>query len=218
MKLIKTASALLGAALLLGVSTVSAVSQGYNYIPVSFALTLRQQNSDISTNATTFYSFTTVKLGNKDILNILADMASVTNWPSGAQLGYDGYRLVVLDKTGTNVLDKNNGYYHITLATKSCSSGGVTSGTYVDKTPGSDSERYFEQGYLYIYDDNNYYIDMTGYGLTKETYNDQWFLNAPNKYNDSFNFSPVCTGYFNGYSAILTGDISASGKWSNVNN
>ena len=217
MKLIKSASALLAATLLLGgISATASAGPSRGFAPVSFALTLRQQNNNIYTNATTFYSFTTVKLTNKDILNILADIDYGTNWASGAKLTYDGNQLVVLDKTGTNVLFyaySRTDYGFISFYPFEYY--GVTSGTYVNSTPGSEKERYFKRGYMDIYDSGYNYnrFNIYGYGLTTEAYNDQW-TSTTDKGNESFNFSPVCTGTFDGSSAILTGDINGNLNWS----
>lgn len=107
MKPIKVASLALMGTLALVACSAKAQPTG-DYLKLNVSLTLQQQallgtnkNGDGKTYISTVEKS---KLGNKDLLKLLAEMFDTT-WPAGAQLEYEiGMGLVVADKTGTNVL------------------------------------------------------------------------------------------------------------------
>jgi hypothetical protein len=234
MKLIKIAYAAVAATFALGLSAVAQGSPALNSIvPVSFSLTVQVEARSTynPTNKTYTYKYTTVKLANRDILAILADIAN-TNWPSGAQLGFGDNTLLVLDKNG-NVLynadrENDNGYirfepsyFGIGASVKGVKTlginreGGVYSGTYTT-SPYAINDYFATQGYLEIYDDGDqYYIDMSGGGLTQGIVN---YDSSKNKGSEAIFFLPVLSGGFDESSAIATGTVIAGGKITNIRN
>ena len=234
MKLIKIVSAAVAATLMLAVSAVAQGSPILNSIvPVSFSLSLRQEAPSTynPTNRTTTYSYTTVKLTNKDILAILADIAGTNRWPAGTQLGFYYNELLVVGKNGDVLLnagaDNLNGYISfeplffgkLPAAVSSIKSdiglglgGGVYSGTYT-YSPYVTDEFFISQGGLSIYDDGDqYYISLQGGGLTEGPVN---FDSSKKTGREVIIFSPVLSGDFDDSSAVVTGIVIAAGKISN---
>jgi hypothetical protein len=182
MKLNKLACVALSAALIFGAKSVAAgqefVGTTLDHMKLQFNLMLTSQNPDINKGSTVLWSYSKVKLTNKDILRLLANMAGTT-WPDGAQLEYvfDGYRsfsaspkdensndqLVVADRTGTNVLfyagdgvDNNFSYAYFDL--DPFDTDGVYQGSETARGSSLGQESYGEVYFadFYFYADYNY--------------------------------------------------------------
>jgi hypothetical protein len=92
----------------------------YRFEKINFSLVVQQQDLvHASTNSGFVWTVKTMKMGNKDILNYMAE-AFHTEWPKGAQLALltdtrDFYplhhELYVLDKDGQPLWSGNMGYY-----------------------------------------------------------------------------------------------------------
>jgi hypothetical protein len=72
---------------------------------LNFSLSAAQQGLDVSERSSniTISTIKTSKITNKDILKFLATALN-TNWPAGAQLARAGGIIVILDRTGTNIV------------------------------------------------------------------------------------------------------------------
>ena len=220
MKLNKVISATIAAALILGAGVVTSSAQiSYNIVPVNFALTLQQQansnNSRSTSGYTNTYSYTTVTLKNKDILAILKDIQYPysARWPKNLHLGYNGNEILVLDSTNNVLLASGCGGYNGSMTFEPYySDGGVRSGTYTS-SPYAYNYHNICEGYFYLYDDNDYYIDISGYGLTQAN---ESYDSTSGKGSEAIVLAPVCTGSWDDNSdTIVTGTISAGGAVSN---
>ena len=219
MKLNKVISATIAAALILGAGVVTSSAQiSYNIVPVNFALTLQQQQANTLHPTETGYttnSYTTVTLKNKDILAILKDIQYPysARWPKNLHLGYNGEEILVLDSTNNVLLYSSYGGENGSLTFEPYySEGGVRSGTYTS-SPYAYNYHNICEGYFYLHDDNDYYIDISGYGLTQANEN---YDSTAAKGSEAIVLAPVCTGSWDDNSdTIVTGTISAGGAVSN---
>ena len=247
MKLTKIAYVALSAALVFGTKTASAytiVGTTTDYMKLSFNLALATQSPQKVVAGNDVWNYSTVKLGNKDILNQLANLAQTT-WPTGAQLEYAFYpyyisdsvvsksseadsQLVVADSTGTNILffagdeyeaDGIYGYFDF----DPFDSDGVYSGHRTAGESAIGSESYTElygvdfEFYIEPYDNDSVtYEDLYGGGSTTETYNESWTPKTDSGL-DSINTTLYGGGYFqdNDYNYI-TGSVLGIEQWSNV--
>ena len=233
MKLAKIACAALLATLTFG--TYSADAQGpsivgttTDYMPLTFALTLRQQLPETYDSKTGKYteSFKTVKLTNKDILNFFAPVYG-RPWPKGVRVEYDftGYayaaQVVITDNTGTNILIYCDERDFIYLDFEPYYNTGVSSGESVGKSKGLEEFKNYDQGYFAMYQDGvssgistkaeslvpvAQYVDISGYGLTMSRYLSYSTNPRGGKVfgSQSLVFRPVCTGYFDNLSTPVS--------------
>ena len=231
MKLTKFASLATVATFALGVYSVKAITLDTttNYSTLTFTMTIKQQTNDVVKTSgnvvTTTYNVTTKKLGNKQILNALADMFD-TNWPTGAQLIYDwnSDQVCVADKHGTNILfycgdgviDPSRDAYLIIdwfdedgPYTGKLTTNNVTAASSETLTLNEAGE---VQIYYYNYDGSFFGIDMEGYGQNISTYTEKW-TSTTDTWTDKEAFSPLLAfGYGGDGNAIMTGSITANGK------
>jgi hypothetical protein len=225
MKLAKIACAGLLAALTFGAYSADAqgpsiVGTTTDYMPLTFALTLNQQQPDHYDSKTGKYteSFKTVKLTNKDILNFFAPVYG-RPWPKGARVEYDftddayAAQVVITDDTGTNILIYCDERDFIYLDFEPYYYDGVSSGSSVGKSKGLEEFKNYDRGYFAMYQDGmssaistkaeSYapvaqYVDISGYGLTMSRYL-SYSTNPRGGQvfgSESLVFRPVCTGYF----------------------
>ena len=234
MKLTKLACTAMVAAVTFGASlgTAKAAAEfaGYttDYMNLVFNMKLQSQQPDTYKGNTTYSAYSTVKILNKDILNILAYIAQTT-WPTGAQLEYDwnSDQLVVADSTGTNILfyagdgvDYYGMYAYFDL--DPFDMYGSYKETYVDATPGSDNyvESYFGDIDIYIDDRMNEYSNYTdfyGGGLCTEAYSDSWTANT-DKGTEGILFTPTVAGtFYDTQNCLLIGSVAGYQRWSQVN-
>lgn len=246
MKLTKFAYVALSAALVFGAKSAAASSEvvgtTFDHMKLQFNLTLASQNNDFNNGKAIIWSYSKVKLTNKDILDLLANMANTT-WPAGAQLEYifDAWRsgdydnqLVVADRTGTNILffagdgvDNNFAYGWFDL--DPFDTDGVYAGNETIQAPVGQEfygEVYFAdfEFYTEFFNDSvqvkvpsNTYIDLWGGGSTTETYGEKWTPTTDSGY-DNMAIALVGGGYYNGNSQnFLTGSVLGSEQWSDFN-
>jgi hypothetical protein len=223
MKPIKMASLALICTLALGVYSAKAQPTG-DYLKLNVSLTLQQQTllgTNKNGDGKTFIStIGKSKLGNKDLLGLLAEMFD-TNWPAGAQLEYEiGMGMVVADKTGTNVLfycedgvSNVNRYAYAIIDWYNES--GPLSGKMVEGIPGSTKFISNHRGIIEIYYDNSgdasVYTDMNGDGLNIENYSEKETTTTDTRHWKE-NFTPFGIGSFGNINTIITGKITANGK------
>ena len=104
MKTNKLASAVIAATLALWASKAQA--QALQPFPkLNFNLIAAQQELDASETSSNIFVSTikTFRITDKDLLKFLATALN-TNWPAGAQLDRGGNGIIVVDKTGTNIV------------------------------------------------------------------------------------------------------------------
>jgi hypothetical protein len=225
MKLPKLAYLALAAALTFGAYSADAqgpsiVGTTTDYMPLTFALTLRQQLPDTYDSKTGKYteSFKTVRLTNKDILNFFAPVYG-RPWPKGARVEYDftddayAAQVVITDNTGTNILIYCDERDFIYLDFEPYYNTGVSSGASVGKSNGLEEYKNYDQGYFAMYQDGissaistkvdsqvpvAQYVDISGYGLTLSRYLSYSTNQRGGRVfgSESLVFRPVCTGYF----------------------
>jgi hypothetical protein len=243
MKLAKMACAALLATLTFGAYSAHAqgpsiVGTTTDYMPLTFALTLNQQQPNSYDSKTGKYteSFKTVKLTNKDILNFFAPVYG-RPWPKGARVEYDftddayAAQVVITDNTGTNILIYCVEGYSIYLDFEPYNTTGVSRGSSVGKSNGLEEFENYDEGYFAMYQDGissasstkteSYvpvaqYVDISGYGLTMSRYLSYSTNPRGGKVfsRESLVFRPVCAGYFDTLSApvLTSARLTRSGR------
>jgi len=244
MKLTKIACVALSAALVFGTKTASAytiVGTTTDYLKLSFNLTLSTQSPTKVVAGNDVWSYSNMKLSNKDILNELAYLAQTT-WPAGAQLEYAfGYynnsvvpnsiykQLIVADSTGTNILffagdgvDVEGMYGFFTFDPYYVN--GVYSGHQaISNSQGSIGAESYTEFYgvnfeFCIEDDNDNanYEDLYGGGTTTENYNESWTPKTDSGF-DGINTTLFGGGYYQDQEySYITGSVLGAKQWSNV--
>jgi len=246
MKLTKIACVALSAALVFGTKTASAytiVGTTTDYLKLSFNLTLGTQSPTKVVAGNDVWSYSNMKLSNKDILNELAYLAQTT-WPAGAQLEYafNGYynesvvpksssiyQLIVADSTGTNILffagdgvdvEGMYGYFDF----DPFDVDGVYSGHQsLENSQGIGSEAYTEFygiDFEFYIEDYGYeyanYEDLYGGGTTTENYNESWTPKTDSGF-DGINTTLFGGGYYQDQDySYITGSVLGAEQWSNV--
>ena len=162
-----------------------------NSTPLTVSITvITNAPEKYTTNATTHivtdnFSIGKVTINNAYLLSLFGHWAK-TNWPTGAKLvvGWDeavwSGDVLVVDKSGTNVLfdasANPTNYFAVTYFY------GQGAQTYkdVEANPGSDSYTVYDEGYFILYDDNVYlpFTNLVGYGAATTTFTQNW--NAQN--------------------------------------
>lgn len=228
MKPIKFGTLAVATALTLGMFGVKAapLPTTTDYAKMSVALTIKAQtNSVFKAPATYTYRVTTMKIGNKELLKLLAKMFEKTNWPAGAQLEYDfnSDQVIVADKTDTNILyycgtGIDNGTNYAYLYFDPFNHEGPYKEKAVDAAPGSNSgiEYYkgeFELYYESIVDETTYASFYYGYGQSNYKWSEKWNANSIGTRSVKDSFTPVANGSVDGgVTAQITGKITLKGK------
>ena len=205
------------------------VVTNYSKANFSFVITTNGQSTSKTVTGGTLYTYPTgtVKIGNKQLLDLTAHWASTT-WPAGAQLvvgwdaPWDGDVLVV-DKTGTNVLyncDSGSAYFYVEFDYED----GAYTETYLDADPGYDTWKETLESYFYLYDDGTYlpYTDLWSYGGDKQAFKQSWDASGNyTTWSDSESAVFPYTGdeYFmdSGSYTTFSGKVTASGKGKSYN-
>lgn len=225
MKPIKVVSLALMGALALGTCSAKAgISQGI-LSKLNVSLTIQQQALyDTNKNGDGKTYISTVekqKLNNKALLRLLGEMFD-TNWPAGAQLGYDmdADQMIVADKTGTNVLfycgdgvSNATRFAYVTLTW--FKQAGPFSGKSIEATPGSGNFTGYWQGTIEIYyddfSDSSVYTDLQGDGPNIEQFSEK-HTSTSSTVSRKESFIPFAIGAADGVDTVLTGKITARGK------
>jgi hypothetical protein len=173
-----------------------------------------------------------VKIGNKQLLDLFAGWAvadrTVNPWKSaqlvvGWSQGWNGDVLVV-DKTGTNVLFDANYSSDAYFVVNFFGAAGASNGTYIDADPGSESYTECHSADYTLYDDGYFlnHTDLTDSGGNTEKFKQSW--NASNvgtgwSDNESATFPYQGDQFFEGVgpNTSVGGTINASGKGKGVN-
>jgi hypothetical protein len=182
------------------------------YSTLTFALAGQMQALNETNISGDIYltTSTAFRITNKDILDLMAKWAGVTNWPAGAQLIYDWSgepgEVCVADRTGTNILLYcgegywNGGIYAYVSLDWYYEGGFYTFEQYLDDMPGYNVYTYVSQAYLNLYYDDEggggdyafeipagSYIDLETYGSNTENGNEVWnLLTETDVYVDTF--------------------------------
>jgi hypothetical protein len=228
--------AILFAMLFAGVSHSQIIVSGSSpFEKIQFSLVVRQQDSTEAGGSPIDRRWTakTMRLGNKDILKLLA-AAFHTEWPKGAQLGVyrddwgDGLilrYLYVLDKDGNPLWSCNEGYFidETNRAFLSVSSGNAIQDGW-SKWKGVN-KRYYNTYYqmisfhLYRNDDtdSSAFTDLELQGLNAEKYYFRYISRA-NSYpyvhiTSSDRADLSAEGWLNGTWTVVSGTVSISWKW-----
>lgn len=223
MKLCRLASlVVMGAVAALGVCGAKAAVVGTttDYSKLTFSATI--QTNRPSTYSSGIYRYTTgtMTVTSQKLLQFMAQWNGLTNWPTGAQLIYDwnSDQVCVADKTGTNILFYADGGIHTTNVTAYLNvewyyDGGVYTGTYVDKTPGSEVYTEYYLGYFELYYDDGVssdYVDLYGYGPETEIYSDTW-TSTTGTWTETDIFRLSGAGYLNDVTAVFSGMVIGIG-------
>ena len=231
MKPIKLGTLAVAAAVVLGAySTQASPGVTTNYSKLNISAIITTNDAVVISGTTHKYPISTTKIGNKQLLALFADWDSAT-WPAGAQLvvgwNYPGSGtndVLVVDKTGTNVLyDASAATSHYCTVDFFDDMGAAT-GTYVEALPGSKKLTSYNGASFYLYDDD-YYLDYTSldlYGGSKQTFSQTWDAsNNGLKWSDkeSAKFLDQGDEYYLDFGSDITvsGSVSASGKGKGYN-
>jgi hypothetical protein len=203
------------------------VTTSYDVLTITTTITtnaLSTTNNNIIANTVLTTKFTT-----KDLLSLFASWAG-TNWPSGAQVvaAWDDPwygDIVVVDKTGTNVLfDASASNYPDQYFTIDFIDGeGAYSSTLDDNDPGYFNYTWYKIGSFQLFDDVNN-IFLSGQGPNTEVLSQKWDKNGS---YSSWSDSETCTANGAGTGEVLNGEfvvytsvtatISAKGKGTGEN-
>lgn len=225
MKPTKLGALALTAALALGAYSAKAgivLTTSY-YSKLNVSLTITTNCVNVWNGNVEKFTTKTVKIGNKELLTLFAHWASTT-WPAGAQLvvGWDwDSDVLVVDKTGTNVLydtigDYNGAYTHFFYLHPFADIGAGT-GNRVNADPGSETVSSLNGASFELYDD--YYLPYTeleGYGGSRQSFKQTWDVHDnPLKWSDTESATFPNQGdeyWFDSSSnTTISGSISASG-------
>jgi hypothetical protein len=230
MKPIKLGSLAVAAALTLGAFGVKAAPPTTtDYLKLSFAMTVQQQALyDTNRNGdgkTYIWTTKTTKIGNKELLKMLAEMFEETNWPAGAQLEYDfnSRQVVVADKTGTNVLfycgdGVDDATHYAYLYFDPYKHSGPFTQKYIDAAPGSYVWTEYCKGEFELYydsleDETTYASFYYGYGQNTRKGTEKWNASNIGTWTENEIFTPVSNGSVDGgHTAQITGKVKAKGK------
>ncbi len=223
MKLIKFGILAAVATLLLGAFSAKAVVftlvTNYSKLNISFVITTNKD--DVDNGKVTKYPTGTVKITNKQLLELFAEWDGTT-WPAGAQLvqgwdeAWDGHVLVV-DKTGTNVLYDAYGDGSTFSFQFVCESyEGSLSGTASDSDPGTASYVESNYGFVELVDHGHVlsYTDISAYGACAEKFSDSWDSNhVYTKWSDSEKFTATFADqyFLNNLQTSYSVEVSSSG-------
>jgi len=236
MKPIKLGTLALTAALALGAYSTKAiiVDVTTNYSKLNISATVTTNSAEVVSGSSWKYPVKTAKFGNKQLLDLFAhwDSADRTIQPwKSAQLviGWDwDYDVLVLDKTGTNVLfDASAGYhyaYDYYFYVDFWDEYGVGNDSGKEADPGYYAGTDTGTAYFELYDDYYYlpYTDLSGYGGNKQTFKQSWDINgAYTTWSDSETAKFPYNGgnYYRdqGSDVTVTASISAKGKGKGYN-
>jgi hypothetical protein len=241
MKLLKLASLSLAAGVALGAYSAKAasaigVTTNYSKLNVSGTITT---NMPVTSSGSSWKNGTkTVKYGNKQLLDLFAewngieDRSTDADWKSAKLvIGWDwGYDVLVVDKTGTNVLfDASYGvsgegdeyaYFYVDFWDEY----GVGKVSYVSANPGHYAVTDTGTAYYVLYDDGISldYTDIWGYGGNTQKFKQTWdSAGAYKNWSDSekakFLFSGDQMFQNVGWDVTSTANISASGSGTGYN-
>jgi hypothetical protein len=235
MKLTKLTILATAATLVLGIySTKAAPGSTTRNSKLNVSLTIVTNTPFIGSKSDNTWSrsIQKAKIGNKQLLDLFANWAGATRtnepWKS-AQLviAWDwGYDVLVVDKTGTNVLfDASAGYpegshyFYVDFWDEY----GVGNESGVDANPGNYAVVDTGTAYFELYDDDYYlpYTDLWGYGGNMQDFKQSWNGEATANWSDT----ETATFSYNGYQYYLDGDsdttcygtITASGNGTGYN-
>jgi hypothetical protein len=199
MKLTKLTMLVTAAALTLGVySTKAAPGYTTKYSKLNVSLTVVTNTADVvnTNNGAWNRSIQSFKIGNKQLLDLFANWteANRTNEPwKSAQLviGWDwGYDVLVVDKTGTNVLynasagyPESSHYFFVNFwGDGNNSIYGVGNQSGVEANPGNQAVTDTGTAYFELYDDDFYlpYTDIWGYGGNMQDLKHTWNFESVN--------------------------------------
>jgi len=234
MKLTKLTMLATAAALTLGVyNTGAAPGSTTRNSKLNVSLTIVTNKAEVfnTNNGAWNRSIQSLKLGNKQLLDLFANWAEATRtnepWKS-AQLviGWDwGYSVLVVDKTGTNVLfnasaghPESSHYFYVDFWDEY----GVGNESGVDANPGNYKVIDTDTAYFELYD-NDYYLPYTylwGYGGNMQDFKQSWNGESAN-WSDSetavFSYNGD-QNYLDGPSRTTSyGTITASGNGTGYN-
>ena len=229
MKPIKLGTLAAVAVLSLGVySTKASLPVTIDYSKLNVSATIITNCATITKGDVDKYTTKTVKIGNKQLLNLFTNWAGTT-WPAGAQLvvgwdiPWDGDVLVV-DKTGTNVLYDANAAPDHYFVVDFFNDIGAGTGTYVNADPGSKTISSLNGATFALYDDYYFlnYTDLSGYGGSTQSFKQTWDINDnPLKWSDTESAKFPNQGdqkYLDvGWDTTVSGTISASGHGKDYN-
>ena len=236
MKLTKLTILATAATFVLGVSSAKAgIATVTNYSKLNVSATIITNELTVSGSK---YTYTTkkAKIGNKQLLDLFAGWdgadRTVNPWKSaklvvGWSQGWDG-DVLVLDKTGTNVLfDASAGYhyaYDYYFYVDFWDEYGVGNDSGKEADPGYYAGTDTGTAYFELYDDYYYlpYTDLSGYGGNKQTFKQSWDINgAYTTWSDSETAKFPYNGgnYYRdqGSDVTVTASISAKGKGKGYN-
>jgi hypothetical protein len=238
MKVLKTFTYALAAAVALAFSSSSqaAILTTTNDMILTVSLTLSTNNEELISESNIVLKVSSVKLANKDLLTLLGGNGFNNEaFSSSDQIAiafdspWDG-DVVVVDKTGTNVLfdaTKNNGNTNSTLAINLRHEEGTLNVDYSFKPSGSEVATFYNNGSFTLLDrTNNLSITGNGPSTIKFTQNlnstKEFSTNPFGAWNDSatFDFSGAGTGEnVNGFEgATISGTVTGHGTGKGLNN
>lgn len=232
MKLTKLTILATAATFVLGVSSAKAtISSVTNYSKLNVSATIITNELTVSGSK---YTYTTkkAKIGNKQLLDLFAGWdgadRTVNPWKSaklvvGWSQGWDG-DVLVLDKTGTNVLfdaDYNpDAYFTVDFH----GAPGAYNGYYIEADPGSENWTVQHSADYTLYDNDYYlnYTDLSGPGGDTQKFKESWNASGDGtgwSDQESATFPYQGDQYFLdvGDNTTVSGTISASGKGKGVN-
>jgi hypothetical protein len=230
MKSIKLGTLAVAAVIALGAySTKAAIGISTNNSKLNVSLTVTTNTAQVVSGANWKNPVKTAKFGNKQLLDLFAgwDEADRTTEPwKSAKLviGWDwSYDVLVVDKTGTNVLfNATTGYYNdydYYFYVDFWDQYGVGNTSGKEASPGFQAVVDTGTAYFELYD-NNYFLDYTDiscYGGNQQNFKQSWDSNgAYTTWSDSESAKFPYNGdnYFQdfGWNTTVAGSISANGK------